>query len=228
MTMLNIPSLGIFGTLIRMVGVAIVFCSLIKLKKYCKSFEIPLIGAVCMIAMTGVLLFVNIDGLLYDSLINETKIISDLGKTIIGYVDQGITFLFNSALLWGIFCIGRETEDKKIVIGSIRNFIFECAYVGLYLLSFLPFSGIQAAKQEFAVILWILYFVCIGLNLFLVFTAYARICDEEDVEMDKRTVNVPFLNGFIDKFEKSARTAKEEDRRYRQEKRKNREKRKKK
>ena len=228
MTVLNVPMIGIFGTLIRMAGCAVMFYGLLKLRKYSKGFNLPVIGAVIMLIMSAVLLFVNIDGILYDSLIIQNKTVTDFGKTVIGYIEQGITFLFSSFLLWGMFYIGRETEDKKIIVGSIRNFIFECFYAALYLLSFLPLSGIRSAKQEFAVITWILYFVCIGFNLFLIFSAYARICDEDDVEMNKRTANIPFLNGFIDKFEKRAQEAKEEDIRYKQERRKKRETRKKK
>lgn len=228
MTVLNIPMLGMVGTVIRIVGCSVMLYALLKLMKYCKGFNLSVIGAIVMLIMSVVLLLVNVDELLFDSLIIQNTIITDFGKMVIGYIDQGITFLFTSALLWGMFCIGKETEDKKIMVGAIRNFIFECAYAILYLMSFLPFSGIQSAQHEFAVIVWILYFVCIGLNLFLVFTAYARICDENDVEMDKRTANIPFLNGFIEKFEKKAQEAKEEDRQYRQERRKNRGKRKKK
>ena len=205
MTVLNIPMLGIFGTLIRIVGCTVMLYSFVKLRKYSEGFGLSVVGAGLMLLMSAVLLFVNVHDLLFNSLIIQDKIVTDFGKTVIGYTEQGITFLFTSALLWGFFSIGRETEDRKIVVGAIRNFIFEIIYVLLYLASFLPFSGIQSAKSEFAVITWILYFICIGFNLFLIFSAYAQICDEDDVEMDKRTASIPFLNGFIDKFEKRAR-----------------------
>ena len=218
MTVLNIPMLGMFGTLIRACGCAITLCALLKLKKYCRAFDISVIGAVLMLIMSAVLLFVNVDGFLYDNLFTQSRIVTDFGKTVIGYVEQGVSFVFISLLLWGIFNIARETEAKKVLVGVIRNYIFTCAYYLIYVLSFLPFSGIRTAKEEFAVIAWILYFVCIGFNLFLIFSAYIYICDEDDVEMDKRNINIPVLNSFMDAFEKKAQKAKEEDRRYKQEK----------
>ena len=217
MTVLNVPMLGMLGTLIRIVGCAIMLYSVLKLRRYCKAFDPALIGVSLMLAMSAVLLFVNVDGFLYENLIVQRKLVTDFGKTVIGYIEQGVSFVFISLLLWGIFNIARETEAKKVLTGTVRNYIFICAYYAVYLVSFLPFSGIRSAKSEFAVITWILYFVCIGLNLFLIFTAYAQICDEDDVEMDKRTANIPFLNGFIDAFEQKAKKAREEDRRYKQE-----------
>ena len=223
MTVLNIPMLGMIGTLIRIGGCALMLCALIKLRKYCRAFDLSLIGASLMLAMSAVLLFVNVDGFLYDNLIVQSRFVTDFGKTVMGYVEQGVSFVFISLLLWGIFNISRETEAKKILTGTIRNYIFICAYYVVYLASFLPFSGIRAARSEFAVITWILYFVCIGLNLFLIFSAYAQICDEEDIEMDKRTANIPFVNNLVDAFEQKAKKAREEDRLYKQEKKQKRE-----
>lgn len=223
MTVLNIPMLGIFGTLIRIGGCAIMLCAILKLKSYCKPFELSLIGVFLMLCMSAVLLFLNIDSLLYDSLIIQSKLVTDFAKTVIGYVEQGVSFVFISLLLWGIFNLARDTEAKKVMVGVIRNYIFICAYYAVYLISFLPFSGIRSARSEFAVITWILYFVCIALNLFLIFSAYAQICDENDAEMDKRTANVPFLNNLVDAFEQQSRKAREEDRLYKQQKKQKRE-----
>ena len=61
------------------------------------------------------------------------------------------------------------------------------------------------------------------LDLWLLFVCYSRICDEDDVDMSKRTVSIPGFNGFIDAFEAKAKKAKEEDELYRQEKRRIRE-----
>ena len=223
MTMFNIPTLGMVGALIRIGGCAIMLCAITKLRRYCKAFDLSLIGVVLMTVMSAVLLGINIEGFLYDNLLVRDKLVTDFGKTVIGYVEQGVSFVFNSLLLWGIFNIARETEEKKIVGGAIRNYIFICAYYVVYLISFLPFSGIRSARAEFALITWVLYLVWIALQVFLIFSCYARICDEDDVEMDKRTVNIPVLNKFMDAFEKKAQKAKEEDARYRQEKKQNRE-----
>ena len=223
MTMFNIPVLGMLGALIRLGGCAIMLCAVTKLRRYCKAFDLSFIGVVLMSAMSCVILWIGIEGFLYDSVLIQSKLFTDFGKTVVGYVEQGISFVFNSLLLWGLFNIARETEDKKIINGAIRNYIFICAYYLVYLVSFLPFSGIRAARGEFALITWILYLVWIALQLYLIFSCYAQICDEDDVDMSKRPINVPILNRFIDAFEKKAQKAKEEDEQYRQERKRKRE-----
>ncbi len=223
LTMINSPIFGLFGTLIRVGGCALLLCAAVKLGKYNKAFNLTLVGAVLMTAMSAVLLAINIDGFLYSNLITPDKLFSDLAKTVIGYTEQGVSFVFNSFLLWGILKISKETEAKKITVAAIRNYIFVCAYYLMYVISFLPFSGIQSAQSEFAVITWILYFVWIGLNLFLLFNCYATICDEDDLEMERKPSKFAFVNKFRDEFERKSQKAREADALYRQEKRQKRE-----
>ncbi|MBQ8850395.1 MAG: hypothetical protein IJ011_08710 [Clostridia bacterium] len=227
MTMLNVPMLGMLGTLIRIGGCAIMICAVLKLRRYCKAFDLSLVGVALMAAISVILLAVNVDGFLYDNLITSDKLITDFAKNVIGYTEQGVSFVFNSLLLWGVLCIARETEVKKIANGAIRNYVFVCAYYMVYLASFLPLSGIRAAQSEFALITWVLYFVWIGLNLWLLFSCYAQICDEDDVEMDKRPINISAVNKLMDAFDKKAQKARADDALYRQEKRKKKEEKKK-
>lgn len=223
LTMINSPIFGLFGTLIRAGGCALMICAAVKLGKYNKAFDLTFIGAILMAAMSAVLIAINIDGLLYNSLITSDKLFSDFAKTVVGYVEQGISFVFNSFLLWGILKISKETEVKKITVAAIRNYIFVCAYYLLYVISFLPFNGIRSAQSEFAVITWILYFVWIGLNLFLLFNCYATICDEDDLEMERKPSKFDFVNKFRDEFDKKSQKAREADMLYRQERRQKRE-----
>ncbi len=223
LTMINSPILGLWGTLTRLCGCAVMICASVKLKKYNKAFDLTLIGSVLMAIMTCVLLVINVDDFLFDNLIVTGKLFSDVAKTVIGYIEQGVSFVFNSFLLWGVFQIARETEVKKITTAAIRNYIFICAYYVIYLVSFLPFVGIQSARSDFALILWILYFVWIGLNIWLLFDCYARICDEDDVDMERKPSKIPFVNKLRDEFEERSRKAREADAMFKQEKRARRE-----
>ena len=223
LTMINSPIFGLFGTVIRVGGCALMLCAAVKLGKYNKAFNLTFIGAVLMAVISAVLLAVNVDDFLYSNLITSDKLFSDFAKNVIGYTEQGVSFVFNSLLLWAILKIAKETEAKKISIAAIRNYIFVCAYYLMYVISFLPFSGIRAAQSEFAVITWILYFVWIGLNLFLLFNCYATICDENDVDMERKPSKFEFVNKFRDEFERKSQKAREADMLYRQEKRQKRE-----
>lgn len=223
LTVMNIPALEIVGTIIRIAGCALTVYGLLSLRNYNKAFNLSLVGAVIMGVMSLLLLFLNIDDILFTTMLTENHLFSESVKTAIGYADQGVWFVYYSLLLWGIFSIAKDTEDKKVLVGVIRNYIFICTYYGLYLLSFLPLEHIKAMKADFARVLWVLYLVNIGLSLFLLFTCYARICDEDDVDMDKKTVRIPIITALQEETERRSRKAREADALYRMEKQKRRE-----
>ncbi len=216
-TMVNGPLFGLLGTLVRLGGCALMIYAAVKLRAYNRAFDLTVIGAAIMAAMTLVLIAINADSMLYDSLLIKNKLFSDNTKNIIGYAEQGVSFVFNSLLLWGIFKISKETDVKKISVGAVRNYIFIAAYYVIYLISVLPFGVIQSVRSEFAVVLWILYFTWIGLNAWLLFDCYARICDESDVEMEKKSSSIPFVNKLQEEFDKRSQKAREADALYRQE-----------
>ena len=223
LTVMNVPVFGAFGTVVRLCGAGILVYASLKLKSYNKAFGLTFIGSLAMLMMTVLLLALNVDGFLFDNLITQSKLFSDAVKTAIGYVDQGISFIFNSFILWGVYKIAKETEIRKISNNAIRNYVFVCAYYFMYLLSFLPFKGIQAAKSEFALITWILYFVFIILNILVLFSCYANICDEDDVDMERKASKFALLNKLYDEQERRAEKARAEDAAYKKERREKRE-----
>ena len=187
----------------------------VKLIKYNKAFTYTSVGIALMAGMTALILFTDVNKLLYDNLLVSREIFSDNAKMIVQYVEQGVSFVFNALLLWGIYSIAKETEVKKICNGAIRNFIFSCAHIGAFLLSFVPTKGIQSVKWEFSIIIWILYFANILLNLVLLFSCYANICDADDVEMERKPSKMPILNRIYDENERRMKKARESDALYR-------------
>jgi len=219
MTVMNVPVLGIFGTIIRIIGCAVMLCGVLSLRRYNRAFDLALIGIALVGAVSFVALGANIDDALYENLLTKNRFFSDTAKNIVGYVDQGMTFVFNSFLLWAVRSIAKETEATKISNSAVRNYIFICAYYLVYLVSFLPFAGIQSAQHEFALIAWILYFVWIALNIILLFNCYAMICDESDVEMEPKASKFAFINWIREETERRGRKAREADALYREQKR---------
>ena len=55
----------------------------------------------------------------------------------------------------------------------------------------------------------ILYFVCIILNLVLIFSCYSRICDENDVDMARKPSRFAFVNKLRGESEQRQREAAE-------------------
>ena len=219
LTVMNIPVLGIFGTVIRIVGCALTVYGLLSLRNYNKAFNFSIVGAALMSVMSILLLCLNIDDILFSTMIIEKNIFSESVKTAIGYAEQGVWFVYYSLLLWGIGAIAKETEDKKVLVGAVRNYIFICIYYVLYLVSFLPFKHIQAMGNDFARILWVLYLVNIVLGLLLLFNCYARICDEDDVEMNKKKTRIPIITALQEETERRSKKAREADALYRMERR---------
>lgn len=220
---MNIPVLEIVGTVIRIIGCALTVYGLLSLRNYNKSFNLSLVGAALMSAMSLLLLSLNIDDMLYSMMVTDKTFFSESVRTAIGYAEQGVWFVYYSLLLWGIRGISKDTDDKKVLVGVIRNYIFICAYYGLYLISFLPFEHIRNMQSDFALVLWVLYLMNIGLSLFLLFTCYARICDEDDVDMDKQKARIPVISYLQEETERRSRKAREADALYKMEKRARRE-----
>jgi hypothetical protein len=139
-------------------------------------------------------------------------------KGAIGYVEQIVSLLFQSAMLFAIRAIAKETEVRKVSDGAVRNFVFLCMYAVSYALSqWLPIKD-QKVMVAMAGCVWILYFACILLNHWLIFSAYSQICDEEDLDMAQRPSRFAFINRLREKTEAKNQKARAEYAAYRAEK----------
>ena len=97
-------------------------------------------------------------------------------------------------MLYAILQIAKETEVQKIRVSSVRNFVFMCIYELLLIVAYLPFPFVESYKRYFSMPIILLYFVLIVLNLVLIFTCYANICDEGDVDMPLKKSRFAFIN----------------------------------
>ena len=129
-------------------------------------------------------------------------------------------------MLFAIRAIAKETEVKKVSDGAVRNFVFLCMYCLAYALSLLIRTENREVLVALAASVWILYFACILLNHWLIFSAYAQICDEEDVDMAQKPSRFAFVNRFREKTEEKNRRASAEYEAYRLDKRARKEKKK--
>ncbi len=200
-------SINTFGVLFRLAGYCFMIASFVRLRKYNRAFDIPMYASVLMIAVTGVDLFVKAGELLNNMLLVNSFAVGENFKMALGSVDDACVFIFNACLLFAIHAIAKDVEDMKIVSGAIRNFIFVCIYYLLCAVSLLPFEFISDYKTNFSMPVYILYFVWIILNLVLIYTAYARICDESDVDMPLKRSRFEFVNKFREETAKREQKA---------------------
>ena len=123
----------------------------------------------------------------------------------LGYVDDLLVFGFHACLLYAVRSIAKETEDDKIIYASARNFVVITLYYVVYAVMLLPISALDGFKKYFSLPVYLLYFAWIILNVVLLISCYARICDESDVDMPFKRSRFEFINKLREKEEKAAK-----------------------
>lgn len=214
----TVMTLNPIGSLIRVIGYGVVGFAAKKLNEYHRSFRWVIVGACAMLAVSACLAVSDVSDYFYQNLWLDARLISESGRTAIGYIEKILSFFFNGAMLWAIRAIAIETEVVKIATRAVRNFVFICLYELVFLVSMLPLSGVRAVSGELALIAWILYLVWIVLNLMLIFSCYAQICDEQDVDMEQKPSRFAFVNRFREENERRSQKAREEAAAYHKEK----------
>lgn len=206
------------GNFVRLLGYGIIFMAARRLRRYQDNFAFMQIGALLMFCVAGMLAFSDATDFLYRNLMLDSRIVSDGIREAVGYVEQITSLLFQSAMLFSIRAIAKETEVKKVSDGAVRNFVFLCMYAVAYALNLLIPAKDQKVLVAMAGCVWILYFACILLNHWLIFSAYAQICDEDDVDMAQKPSRFAFVNRFREKTEEKNQRARAEYEAYRTEK----------
>ena len=210
----TLMSVHIYGSYVSLVGYVIVFIASTKLSKYNNSFRFLEVGAILMTAVYALIAASGIGNFLYDEMLVSKKIFGDSFEGIMGKVEMAVSFLFVTAMLWAIHSIAKETEVSKIVYSSARNFVILVVYYVLFLIGYLPFDFTADYIAAFGGFVTALNFVIIALNLVLIFSCYARICDENDVDMAQKPSRFEFVNKFRAESEKRREKAMKEREEY--------------
>ena len=206
-------SINVVGSLIAMIGYCIIFLASGKLSKYNNSFNLVRIGAVVMVLFWLVMSASTLSEFLANELMIPKDIFGPTFDSVMGHSEMALFFIFNSAVLYSIRSIANDTEDTKIAISSVRNFIFICVGLLAYVIYFVVvgFSSSQLALAILNGTAIIIRFVCIVFNLILIFSCYMRICDENDVDMNRKPSRFAFINTMRQRFdEKQERAAQQQ------------------
>ncbi len=199
------------GYLIRVLGYIIVLCAALKLKKYNKDFKYLCFGTALMIIVSALIAVLGItESIMSASFFNDTL------KSVIGHAERIGYVIFTASMCVPIRSIAKETEVEKISVAAVRNLIFTVIYFVLYLIAYIPLPFINDYKAYFGTPVFIIYIVIIFMNLYMIFSCYAKICDESDVEMRQKTSRFAFVNRFR---EENERRRTEADEKYEKKKR---------
>ena len=184
------------GFAIRLIGYTMILVSALKLRRYQSAFGWVALGSCLMVGVSVGLAFADISEYLYQGMILDTKLVSDFIREVLGHVERGALLIFTVLLLLAIRKIALETEVRKISDNAVRNLMFVGFYYVVYVIGNLPFAWVKNLLTELGIISLILYFAWIILNLILIYSCYANICDEGDVEMERKPSRFAFVNQF--------------------------------
>ena len=211
-------SINVIGSFMRIFGYGIIFISASKLNKYNRSFGLLGLSSLVMLAIAMLLALSDVSTFLYDNLLIESNIFGDTYRNIVGYVEMAMSFAFNATMLYAIRSIALETEVGKIATSAVRNFMFICVYYVLNVIGMLPFSWADQYSKYLSAPVLLLYFVWLILNLVLIYSCYARICDENDVEMLRKPSRFAFVNKMREESDRKEQRAAERQAEYRRQK----------
>ena len=202
--MTYLMSVSLFGYLIRFMGYGLMLYSFTKLKEYNKAFTLPLAASGVMIVITLADVYAKLGQFLYENLYINSFSLPAGFEVAVGYADDAFVLVFHACLLYAVRCIARDTEDEKISYNAVRNLVFIAVYYVIYLLMLLPIEAMGDFRKYFSLPIILLYFACLVLNVVLLISCYARICDESDVDMPFKKSRFAFINRLNEKEQKAA------------------------
>lgn len=182
-----ISSMNPFGAYIRAFGSILLFVSAKKLGQYNRFFKYSMYSSVLFIALSFATATFSAFDILYENLLISTDPIPQIADDILKYLIAVSALLFNGTLLFAIRKIAIETESDGIATSCISNAFFMGVYFVLYALLYLLPGDIGVSYTKYmSMPIVLLNLAWLIMNAVLIFRCYVRICDENDVDMEKK------------------------------------------
>ena len=201
-TMMSIPLSRLLpidlGGLVKLIGYILIVVAANKLSDYNSGFKSLTLSSMLMAGISAVQFFFDICTFIGINQIavlpfwNFVDYINNM--QIMDYLSFAATILFVSMLCLSIKQIAFDTGVKKIYVSATRNFVFYCIFFVVQAISFMPFEWIKIYRSVFVAALLIIELLCWILNLYMIFSCYAKICDSGDVEMKQKPSRFAFVN----------------------------------
>ena len=211
-------ALNSIGAFFRLIGYCLMCYATGKLSEYNKSFRFAQLGALTLVIFSIVDSLALATGFLYDNLVFSNDFMAVLPMDILLKVESVFVLAYHVLLLLAIRDIARDTDVHKIAFKAYRNMFFIGLYYVLSIIGYIPFGFQESYSKNMGLPLLILYVAWVIMDLFLVFSCYANICDESDLAMDRKASRFSFVNKYRAELEKKQQKAREETLKYKQEK----------
>ena len=201
-TMMSIPLSRMLpidlGGFVQLSGYVLIIIAAKKLVEYSAGFVSLVASSSLMACISAFEAFVDVTVFLLDNQIAVFPFSSALthlnDANILDYISFAATIFFVATLCLAIKQIAQETGIKKIEIAATRNFVFYCILFIVQAISFMPFEWVTVYKPVFVSALLIIELLCWLLNLYMIFSCYAKICDSSDVDMKQKPSRFEFVN----------------------------------
>ena len=208
-TMMSIPLSRMLpidlGGLIKLLGYILIALAAKKLSDYNGGFKTLIVSSALMGCISGVEAFFDIVLFLANNQIAVFPFSSSIAYIndikLLDYVSFVAVIIFVATLCVSVKQIAEDTGVKKLVVAATRNFVFYCILFVVQAVAFMPFEWVTVYKPVFVSALLIIELLCWILNLYMLFTCYAKICDSGDVEMKQKPSRFEFVNKKRDEQE---------------------------
>lgn len=172
-------------------GFAVICLALMSLAEYDSRFGYTLIPAVPIALVSLVLTAEVLLGYFYipvPSFITWTAEHSDV-------ILNSLKLIFHCMLCISIHGIAKDTGADKLCFPAMRNMFLYCV---CYLVDVLSFT-LKGALAYLLPIATLVYLLTVILNHVMIFSAYMRICDENDVDMEIKKTNIAWFDKLVEK-----------------------------
>lgn len=201
-TMMSIPLSGLLpidlGNIVKMIGYFVIIIAAKKLSEYHDSFKSLMLSSALMVGISAFAAFFDLSYFISTNQILSLPyagFVTDvMNSHIIDYISFAASIIFVSMLCLSIKNIAFDTGVNKIYVSATRNFVFYCIFFVVQAISFMPFEWIDVYSSVFVAALLIIELLCNILNLYMIFSCYAKICDSSDVEMKQKPSRFEFVN----------------------------------
>lgn len=217
-----IVALNTYGAAFRLLGYIVIAYAAFKLSEYERKFRLTAYVSAALALLSAISTAQFICEHLYDNMILSSNPFGGVFATVMPYIDAIGVFALQLVLLLAIKKIARDTEVHNIELNAGRNIFFVSLYFILSVVGYLPLPFKESYARYMGLPLVILYIAWIAFQIGILFSCYARICDESDVEMERKPSRFAFVNKFraeLDAKQEKARRESEEYKRAKQEKR---------
>ena len=171
----------------KLIGCLIMLWGIINLSQYELKFKrcIPVLGVMSVISIY--VLMSNIFG--YFDI--TSVFFSDSVISVVTAVDEAVNFIFHAFLLIAITSISKATDLEKLAFKAMRNLLI----VGAAEIAYLIFSALpqNESTRPVYLIAFCLRLIWIILDLILLASCYRLICDEKEVDMPDKEINIPVI-----------------------------------